>query len=103
VLFRVIAGIGVGAVSVVGPMYISEIAPAHQRGRLVSFNQFAMVIGILLAYVIDYWLLDMAGSWRYMLSIPFFFSILFLFLFLLVKFPESPRWLIAHNNQNKGM
>ena len=101
VLFRVIAGIGVGAVSVVGPMYISEIAPAHQRGRLVSFNQFAIVIGILLAYVIDYWLLDMANSWRYMLSIPFFFSMLFLF--LLVKFPESPRWLIAHNKEDQGL
>jgi len=95
VLFRVIAGISVGAVSVVGPMYISEIAPAHQRGRLISFNQFAIVIGILFAYVIDYWLLDVAGSWRYMLSI--------LFLFLLIKFPESPRWLIAHNNQSKGL
>ncbi|MGC9150948.1 MAG: sugar porter family MFS transporter [Microbacter sp.] len=100
VLFRVIAGIGVGAISVVGPMYISEISPANQRGRLVSFNQFAIVIGILLAYVIDFLLLDIPGSWRYMLGVPFVFSILFLL--LLAKFPESPRWLIAHNKEEDG-
>ena len=101
VLFRVIAGFGVGAVSVVGPMYISEVAPATQRGTLVSYNQFAITIGILLAYAIDYFLLDVSGSWRYMLAVPAVFSLLFLLL-LMVSFPESPRWLIANGRSEEA-
>ncbi|MCU4165873.1 sugar porter family MFS transporter [Carboxylicivirga caseinilyticus] len=89
---RFIAGLGVGAVSVLAPTYISEIAPANKRGTLVANNQFAIVIGILLAYVIDYGFVDVEDGWRYMMAIPFVFGILFLIL-LLVSFPESPRWL----------
>jgi len=89
---RLVAGIGVGAVSVLAPIYISEIAPAEKRGTLVSYNQFAIVIGILLAYVIDYALVEVENGWRYMMAVPFVFGLLFLVL-LLVSFPESPRWL----------
>ncbi|MBN2765361.1 MAG: MFS transporter, partial [Paludibacteraceae bacterium] len=54
IIFRVLSGLAVGATSVIGPMYISEISPAHNRGRLVSMNQFAITIGIVLAYIFDY-------------------------------------------------
>lgn len=91
VVFRVLSGLAVGATSVVAPMYISEIAPAHSRGRLVSLNQFAITIGIVLAYIFDYLLIGFGyNAWRYMLAVPGFFGVLFL-LFLIVKFPESPR------------
>ncbi len=94
-VFRILSGIGVGATSVVGPMYISEISPAYNRGKLVSMNQFAITIGIVLAYVIDYFLLGLNDeSWRYMLSIPGIVGLFYLVL-LLSKFPESPRWLMS--------
>ena len=95
VVFRLLSGLAVGATSVVGPMYISEISPAHNRGRLVSMNQFAITIGIVLAYVFDYLLLGLGSeSWRYMLAIPALFGVLYL-IFILISFPESPRWLVA--------
>lgn len=98
-LMRVLSGFAVGATSVVAPMYISEIAPAHNRGRLVSFNQFAITIGIVLAYIFDYFLMDLGdNSWRYMLAVPGVFGIVF-FILLIVKFPESPRWLLAHGKK----
>lgn len=100
--FRILTGIAVGVVSVVNPMYISEVAPAAERGRLVSFNQFAIVIGILLAYVFDYFLIDVFNGWRYMLAIPFVFSLLSL-LFLMISFPESPRWLISKGRREAAM
>lgn len=89
--FRLLAGLAVGADSVVGPMYISEIAPARQRGRLVSYQQFAITIGILAAYGIDYLLLPLADSWRWMLAVPAVFGLLF-FVLIGVFLPESPRW-----------
>lgn len=102
-IFRVLSGFAVGATSVVAPMYISEIAPAHNRGRLVSFNQFAITIGIVLAYIFDYLLMDLGdNSWRYMLVVPGVFGIIFL-VFLLVKFPESPRWLLAHGKKDAAI
>ncbi|WP_029906927.1 sugar porter family MFS transporter [Prevotella sp. 10(H)] len=99
-LFRILTGITVGAISVVGPMYISEVAPAHKRGTLVSFNQLAITIGILLAYFLDYILVDFGDeSWRYMLGIPCVFAVLFL-IFLIVSFPESPRWLLKNGKKD---
>ena len=102
-ILRILSGLAVGATSVVAPMYISEIAPAHNRGRLVSFNQFAITIGIVLAYIFDYLLLGLGDdSWRYMLAVPGVFGIIFL-VFLLVKFPESPRWLLAHGRKDEAI
>lgn len=102
-ILRILSGLAVGATSVVAPMYISEIAPAHNRGRLVSFNQFAITIGIVLAYIFDYLLLGLGDdSWRYMLAVPGVFGVIFL-VFLLVKFPESPRWLLAHGRKNEAI
>ncbi|MCE5174070.1 MAG: sugar porter family MFS transporter [Bacteroidales bacterium] len=102
ILSRFISGIGVGLVSVVCPMYISEVAPAEKRGRLVSYFQFAITLGILLAYVFNFIFAGMQDSWRFMLGIPFVFGSLFL-LFLLISFPESPRWLIARKKSEEAL
>ena len=101
-VLRVLSGLAVGATSVVAPMYISEIAPAHNRGRLVSFNQFAITIGIVFAYVFDYLLIGLGdNSWRYMLAVPGVFGIIFL-IFLILKFPESPRWLLSKGKKEEA-
>lgn len=102
-IFRVLSGLAVGATSVVGPMYISEISPAHRRGTLVSMNQFAITIGIVVAYVIDYLVMDMGdGSWRYMLVIPALFGVIYLIL-LLTSFPKSPRWLLSKHRREEAV
>lgn len=92
--FRLLGGLGVGASSVTAPIYISEIAPAHKRGRLVAMFQFNVVFGILLSYFSNY-LIGQDGdtAWRWMLGVQAFPSLLFLVLLQLV--PESPRWLIS--------
>jgi sugar porter (SP) family MFS transporter len=92
-LFRFLGGLGVGASSVTAPVYISEIAPAERRGRLVALFQFNIVLGILLSYFSNY-LIGQEGetAWRWMLGVQAFPSLLFLILLQLV--PESPRWLI---------
>ncbi|HQB27505.1 MAG TPA: sugar porter family MFS transporter [Paludibacter sp.] len=101
--FRVLSGIAVGATSVVGPLYISEISPAQKRGTLVSMNQFAITIGILLAYVIDYWVMDWGeNSWRYMMVVPAFFGTVYLVL-LLTSFPKSPRWLLSQGRKEEAI
>lgn len=103
IVFRVLSGLAVGATSVVAPMYISEIAPAKKRGRLVSFNQFAITIGIVLAYIFDYLLVGLgADNWRYMLAVPAVFGTIYL-IFLILKFPESPRWLLAHGQKEEAV
>ena len=103
ILFRVLSGLAVGATSVVGPMYISEISPAHNRGKLVSMNQFAITIGILMAYIIDYMLIGLGeNSWRYMLAVPALFGTFYL-IFLTTTFPESPRWLLAKNRRDEAV
>ncbi len=93
IIYRIIGGLGVGIASMLSPMYISEISPAAQRGRLVSFNQLAIVIGILLAFVSNALLVDTGeNNWRWMLAVMGMPAILFLvFLFFA---PESPRWLV---------
>jgi sugar porter (SP) family MFS transporter len=92
-LFRFLGGLGVGASSVSAPVYISEIAPAAKRGRLVALFQFNIVLGILLSYFSNY-LIGQEGetAWRWMLGVQAFPSLLFLILLQIV--PESPRWLI---------
>ncbi|MCL2116616.1 MAG: sugar porter family MFS transporter [Methanobrevibacter sp.] len=101
VIFRLIGGIGAGIVAVVGPIYISEISPPKKRGKLVTVHTLAIVTGILLAYIFNYYFIGVANGWRFMLAVPFIFSILFLI--LLVGFlPESPRWLIANDRKIKA-
>jgi sugar porter (SP) family MFS transporter len=101
VAFRFLGGIGVGASSVVGPMYISEISPAHRRGRLVALFQFNVVSGILIAFVSNYLLYGFGEeSWRFMLGVQAIPSLLF---FTFVFFvPESPRWLVKRGRAAEG-
>lgn len=97
-LFRFLGGIGVGASSVTAPIYISEISPAHSRGKLVALFQFNIVLGILVSYLSNY-LIGQGGedSWRWMLGVQVVPSLLFL---VLLKFvPESPRWLIVRRGR----
>ncbi len=95
-IFRFMGGVGVGASSVTAPMYISEIAPADSRGKLVGLFQFNVVFGILIAYLSNYLLVQVVGNnendWRWMLGVQAFPSLVFLLAVLVV--PESPRWLI---------
>ena len=95
VLFRFIGGLGIGGSSVLGPMYIAEIAPAKWRGRLVGLFQFNVVLGILLAYFSNYLVgLGSFGSaeWRWKLGVPVIPAALFLI--MLFGIPRSPRWLV---------
>ena len=106
---RMIGGIGVGMASVISPMYISEFAPAAKRGRMVAYYQLAITFGILLAYFSNASILSashnsthelFAEPWRGMflvMSVPSF-----IFLILLIKVPESPRWLVEVNKQNEA-
>ena len=88
-IFRFLGGLGVGASSVVAPMFISEIAPAKNRGKLVATFQFNIVFGILLAYFSNYLLSGIGEeAWRWMLGILTFPAILFVILMFFV--PESP-------------
>ncbi|UZR96550.1 sugar porter family MFS transporter [Chondrinema litorale] len=96
--FRFLGGLGVGASSVTAPMYISEISPAKNRGKLVALFQFNIVFGILIAYFSNYIIGSGAnGAWRWMLGIESVPALAFLISLLFV--PESPRWLIV----KKGM
>jgi SP family arabinose:H+ symporter-like MFS transporter len=95
VFFRFIGGLAIGGSSVLGPMYIAEIAPAKWRGRLVGFFQFNVVTGILLAYFSNYivglWLRGGASEWRWKLGISAIPAALFFL--MLFQIPRSPRWL----------
>lgn len=93
VIARLIGGIGVGAVSVMVPTYISEIAPPKVRGTLGTFNQLGVVLGILGAYVFDYYMLNTTEGWRWMLASQVFIAVPMI-VFMLINFPESPRWLV---------
>lgn len=97
VIFRFLGGIGVGASSVVGPMYISEISPAASRGRLVALFQFNIVSGILIAFLSNYLLFGVSDeAWRWMLGVQAVPSLIF---FVMVFFVfESPRWLVKNGN-----
>jgi len=97
--WRFIQGASVGAASVVSPMYIAEISPAHSRGKLVSLNQLTIVVGILLATISGFIFGDPNNneSWRLMFGSALIPAVLF---FVCIFFiPETPRWLIKANRE----
>jgi SP family arabinose:H+ symporter-like MFS transporter len=107
IFFRFIGGVGIGIASMLAPMYISEIAPAEIRGRLISIYQLGIVIGILLIYFVnaaiaglydETW--NIEHGWRWMFGSGIIPSIVFIVLLLIV--PESPRWLAQKNNWTKA-
>ncbi len=106
--YRIIGGIGVGLASAISPMYISEIAPAHIRGRLISFNQFAIIFGMLVVYFVN-WTIANGQSlewintigWRYMFMSEAIPAAIFGLLLLVV--PETPRYLAMHNQHDKAL
>ncbi len=92
VVARIAGGVAIGMASLLAPLYIAEVAPAHMRGRLVSLNQMAIVTGILLAYLVNWMLSSMgAEAWRWMFAVAAIPSLFFLLALFFV--PESPRWL----------
>lgn len=117
VIYRIIGGVGIGVVSIISPLYISEVAVAQYRGRLVSLYQLAVTIGFLGAYLVNYQLLGYSMSnpdtgtgwwnlvfvsevWRGMLGMEALPAIMF---FIIIFFiPESPRWLILKGKEEKA-
>jgi len=108
VVARIIGGIGIGAASMLSPLYISEIAPADKRGMLVTLYQLAIVLGINIIYFVnlliagsgtEQWNIDM--GWRYMLGSGIIPSALFLITLFFV--PESPRWLASKNREGEAL
>ena len=117
VVWRILGGFAIGLASGISPMYIAEISPAHLRGRLVSLNQMAIVVGILLAQIIN-WLIAQPvlpgatprdilvswngqSGWRWMFAVTAIPSLLFLIATFLV--PESPRWLASKGRSNQAL
>jgi sugar porter (SP) family MFS transporter len=115
VIARMIGGFGVGAALIIAPMYIAEIAPPEKRGRMVSFNQLNIVLGISIAFFSNYLILRTGSSgaewasslgldafaWRWMLGVETLpAAVYFLALFLV---PESPRWLAMNDRQDEAL
>lgn len=100
-VFRWLGGLGVGASSVVAPMYIAELSPAKFRGRLVAITQFNIVLGILVSYMSNYGVAQMgygAAEWRVMFGIEALPAALFFA--LMFGTPRSPRWLVANGQSD---
>lgn len=107
IIFRIIGGLGIGLISILAPMYISEIAPADIRGRLVSIYQLGIVIGILLIYFVNAAIAGMYDEawnvekgWRWMFGSGVLPSVVFIGLLFIV--PESPRWLARQNRWSEA-
>lgn len=108
VVYRIIGGIGVGLASMISPMYIAEIAPANTRGKLVSFNQFAIIFGMLVIYFVNYFIAKqgdeqwlVTDGWRLMFlsgAIP-----AGIFIVLLFFVPETPRYLVLNGQESKAL
>jgi sugar porter (SP) family MFS transporter len=104
IFFRFIGGLGIGGSSVLGPMYIAEIAPAEWRGRLVGFFQVNIVVGILLAYISNAIIGSMhlgAHEWRWMFGISAIPAVAFLITLFVI--PRSPRWLVTQSNLEEAL
>ena len=94
VVYRIVGGVGIGIVSIVSPVYITEISPPERRGTMVSLYQFAITLGFVLAYLVNYLILvnlQVADLWRVMLGAEAVFTLLFFAVIFFI--PESPRWL----------
>lgn len=107
ILFRFVGGLGIGIASIATPMYIAEIAPAQVRGRLVAVNQIAIVLGIAATSFVNYsiaghgdqaWLIE--TGWRWMFATGVAPSLVFAL--LLLRIPESPRWLIEMGSEERA-
>jgi sugar porter (SP) family MFS transporter len=117
VLYRIIGGVGIGIVSIVCPLYISEVSPASHRGRMVSLYQLAVTVGFLGAYLMNYFLLDLSVDfsshnallqkifgtevWRGMLGAETLPALMFFLIIFLI--PESPRWLLVKDLESKAV
>ncbi len=107
-IYRIIGGIGVGIASMISPMYIAEIAPAGIRGKLVSWNQFAIIFGMLVIYFVNYFIAKSGNEqwlvtegWRWMFFSGAIPSVIFLVLLFFV--PETPRFLVQNSRENEAM
>jgi SP family sugar:H+ symporter-like MFS transporter len=112
IIARFVGGLGVGAASVLSPAYISEVTPAHMRGRLSSMQQVMIIIGLTGAFLVNYLLAQTAGSstatlwlgfpaWRWMFWMQTFPAAVFFF--TLLQIPESPRFLMAKQREAKAL
>jgi len=117
VAYRIIGGLGIGIVSIVSPMYISEISPAKIRGTMVGLYQLAVTMGLLLAYLVNFVILSKSGEvafqsaflqkifssqmWRGMLGSESVVTVLFFIIAFFI--PESPRWLIVRGRDEEAM
>jgi SP family arabinose:H+ symporter-like MFS transporter len=107
VLARILGGLGVGAASMLTPVYISEIAPARSRGALTTLNQIAILLGMVAVYVVNAWIAAMgteewriASAWRWMFASEALPATLFFL--LLLGIPESPRWLALRGRDREA-
>lgn len=99
--FRFIGGLGVGASTVAAPAYVSEIAPAKDRGRLVGLYQFNIVLGILIAFLSNYLLSNVGeNAWRWMIGVEAFPA--FIYTVLAFTVPKSPRWLLLQGKKEEA-
>jgi len=100
-VFRFLGGLGIGASTIAAPAYISEIAPAKDRGRLVGFYQFMIVFGILIAFLSNY-LLEGIGpnDWRWMMGVEAFPALAYTVMVFFV--PMSPRWLVSKDRVDEA-
>lgn len=108
ILYRILGGVGVGLASMLAPLYIAEIAPPDDRGWLVTFQQIAIVSGILIVYFVNWGIAmqgdtawNMAIGWRWMLASEAIPALIF-FLFLFTV-PDSPRWFVMKGQKDKAL
>ncbi len=100
VIGRFIVGIGVSISAIVDIAYLTEVSRLEFRGAIVSVNELMITVGLLLAYVIDYLLIDIKGGWRWMFGFPVILAIIWAG--LMTFMPESPRWLIVNGKNEEA-